>query len=325
MTSNSEQMVSLYKLVVRARELEQQMTKLPGYHPAVGEEAVIVGSFFAPGKDDYCVPHYRGALYAAHMRGADLRRLLAGLYGKATSYSRGRVRGDVCTPWEFRTLGLFSGVLGNSLNIAAGLALSEKVKAGKGAVVASFGEGSSNLGAFHESVNMAACLSLPIVYVCQNNHFAMSTRSDYALKCVSVADRAVGYGIPGIKVDGNDVLAVHDAVQAALARARAGDGPTLIEALTYRISGHFSADDNAYQPAAEREAWLAKDPLAKIRDTIRVQGLMSADEQAAYEASASAEITAAIEQAQQDPDPGMEALGPDDAYCETEPVTERAI
>jgi TPP-dependent pyruvate/acetoin dehydrogenase alpha subunit len=317
-------MISLYKLVVRGRELEQQLTKLPGYHPAVGEEAVIVGSFFGLGKADYCVPHYRGALLAAHIRGADLRRLVAGIFGKATSYSRGRVRGDVCLPWEFGTLGLFSGVLGNSLNIAAGLALSEKVKQGKGAVVASFGEGSSNLGAFHESVNMAACLSLPIVYVCQNNQFAMSTRSDYSLKCNSVADRAPGYGIPGQRIDGNDVLAVHAAVQAALVRARAGDGPTLIEALTYRISGHFSADDNAYQPAAERETWLKKDPLDRIRETIRAQGLQSVDEQTAFEQDARAEIAAAIEQAQNDPDPDLDVLGAGDAFCETGHTMESA-
>ena len=224
--------------MAKGREIERLMTKLPGFHPGVGEEAVVVGSFFGLGDDDYIAPHYRGALLAAHMRGADIRRLVAGVLGKATSYSRGRVRGDICLPLKFNTLGMFSGVLGNPMNIATGIGLSAKMKGKQGVVVTSFGEGTSNLGAFHESINLAACLSLPVVYVCHNNGYAMSTRTEYAIKGASVANRALGYGIPGVQVDGNDVVAVHQAVQTAVARARAGEGPTLIDALTYRISGH---------------------------------------------------------------------------------------
>lgn len=308
-------LVSLYHLVAKGRELERQMTKLPGFHPGVGEEAVVVGSFFGLGEHDFIAPHYRGALLAAHMRGAELRRLVAGVLGKATSYSRGRVRGDICLPLKFNALGMFSGVLGNPLNISTGLALSSKLQARRGVVVTSFGEGTSNLGAFHESLNLAACLSLPIVYVCQNNGYAMSTRTEFVLKCASVADRAAGYGMPGVEVDGNDVLAMHQAVQSAVSRARAGGGPTLIDARTYRISGHYSADANGYQPPAEREAWLKKDPLARIKAELGVRGILTGSQIAEIEAAASREIMTAIAEAQADPEPTLEALGPGDLYC----------
>ncbi len=311
-------LISLYHLVAKGRELERQMTKLPGFHPGVGEEAVVVGSFFGLGERDYIAPHYRGALLAAHMRGAELRKLVAGVLGKVTSYSRGRVRGDICLPLKFNTLGMFSGVLGNPMNISTGLALSLKMQAQKGVVVTSFGEGTSNLGAFHESLNLASCLSLPIIYVCQNNGYAMSTRTEYALKCASVADRAAGYGMPGVQVDGNDVVAVHQAVQAAVARARAGEGPTLIDARTYRISGHYSADANGYQPPEEREAWLKKDPLLRIKAKLQQRGILSESQVAEIEEGASREIMTAIEEAQADPDPTLEVLGPDDLYCNNE-------
>ncbi|MBK1869201.1 thiamine pyrophosphate-dependent dehydrogenase E1 component subunit alpha [Aestuariivirga sp. YIM B02566] len=320
MTPDANLLTSLYHLVAKGRVLESLLGKLPGFHPGVGEEGVVVGAFFGLKDSDYIAPHYRGALLAAHMRGADLRRLIAGVLGKVTSYSRGRVRGDICLPLQFNTLGMFSGVLGNPLNISTGIALAASLDEKQGVVVTSFGEGTSNLGAFHESLNLAACLALPIVYICQNNGYAMSTRTDYALKCTSIADRAQGYGMPGIRVEGNDVVAMHQAVQSAVARARAGEGPTLIDAVTYRISGHYSADPNDYQPKDERASWLKKDPLLLLKARLTAQGVMTDAQLAEIEKAAEAEITEAIAQAQADPDPGLEVLGPDDLYS---PVLER--
>ncbi len=320
MTPDANLLTSLYHLVAKGRVLESLLGKLPGFHPGVGEEGVVVGAFFGLKDSDYIAPHYRGALLAAHMRGADLRRLIAGVLGKVTSYSRGRVRGDICLPLQFNTLGMFSGVLGNPLNISTGIALAASLDGKQGVVVTSFGEGTSNLGAFHESLNLAACLALPIVYICQNNGYAMSTRTDYALKCASVADRAQGYGMPGIRVEGNDVVAMHQAVQSAVARARAGEGPTLIDAVTYRISGHYSADPNDYQPKDERASWLKKDPLLLLKARLQAQGVMTEAQLNEIEKAAEAEITQAIAEAQADPDPGLEVLGPDDLYS---PVLER--
>ncbi|WOC16591.1 thiamine pyrophosphate-dependent dehydrogenase E1 component subunit alpha [Pseudochrobactrum sp. MP213Fo] len=315
MTSEDNLLKSLFHLVVKGRELEEALTKLPGFHPGVGEEAVVVGAFFGLGDHDYIAPHYRGSLLAAHMRGADIRRLVAGVLGKTTSYSRGRVRGDICLPLKYKTLGMFSGVLGNPMNIATGLGLSTKMQGKNGVVVTSFGEGTSNLGAFHESINLAACLSLPVIYVCHNNGYAMSTRTEYSVKGSSVANRALGYGIPGIQVDGNDVIAMYDAVQEAVSRARAGNGPTLIDALTYRISGHYSADTNFYQPAEERQAWLDKDPLKRLKEKLLATGVMSASQIEETELSIREEIATAISDAQNDPDAGLEALGPEDLYA----------
>ncbi len=311
-------LASLYENLVKSRAIEEQLSKLPAFHASIGEEAVVVGSFFGLRDDEYCAPHYRGAIMVAHMRGAELRRLMAGILGKATSYSRGRVRGDICLPFRHRTLGMFSGVLGNPLNIATGMALAARQEGRGRAVVTSFGEGTSNIGAFHESVNLAACLSLPVVYVCQNNGYAMSTRTEYAFKGASVADRAAGYGIPGAEVDGNDVVAVFTAVQAALDRARAGHGPTLIDARTYRISGHYTGDSNSYQPPAEREAWLARDPVARLRARLLAQGVMGEARLNDIRDDAAAEVAAALAAAQADPDAGLEALGAGDIYCETD-------
>lgn len=317
MEPDANLLVALYQTLVKSRALEEQLSKLPSFHAGVGEEAVVVGAFFGLKEQEYCAPHYRGAIMVAHMRGADLRRLVAGILGKATSYSRGRVRGDICLPFRHRTLGMFSGVLGNPLNIATGMALAARQEGSGRAVVTSFGEGTSNLGAFHESVNLAACLSLPVVYVCQNNGYAMSTRTEYAIKAASVADRAAGYGIPGLQVDGNDVVAVFAAVQSALDRARSGGGPTLIDARTYRISGHYTGDANAYQPAGERAAWLARDPVDRLRARLLAQGLMDETRLDEIRQAAGEEVAAAIASAQSDPEPGPEALGPDDLYCET--------
>lgn len=316
MTADHNLLVALYQLMVKGRELEELLTSLPGYHAGVGEEAVVVGSFFGLQEHEYCAPHYRGALLAAHMRGADLHRLIAGVLGKATSYSRGRVRGDICLPLKFKTLGMFSGVLGNPLGIATGMALSARQSTRKGTVVTTFGEGTSNLGIFHESVNLAACLSLPIVFVCQNNGYAMSTRTDYSIKAKSVADRAAGYGIPGIQVDGNDVVAVYEAVQTARDRARAGNGPTLIDAQTYRLSGHYTGDNNHYQPREEREFWVQRDPVARLQAQLLTLGILSDRRLAEIQQAAKEEIAAALAQATADPDASLEALGPDEIFCE---------
>jgi TPP-dependent pyruvate/acetoin dehydrogenase alpha subunit len=316
MMADNNLLVSLYQLLITGREMEEQLTKLPGYHAGLGEEAVVVGSFFGLHDQEYCAPHYRGALLAAHMRGADLHRLIASVLGKVTSYSRGRVRGDICLPLRFRTLGMFSGVLGNPLGIATGMALASKQSGQRGAVVTTFGDGTSNLGVFHESVNLAACLELPIVYVCQNNGYAMATRTEYAIKARSVADRAIGYGIPGAEVDGNDVVAVYEAVQTALDRARGGGGPTLIDARTYRISGHFTGDDNRYQPEVERDSWLKRDPVERLRARLLAQGVLDEDRLEDIRRQVSIEIAAAIEQAKSDPEPGLDVLGAGDAFCE---------
>ena len=311
-------LLEMHRFMLTARRLEEAFGSLHSYHPAVGEEAVVVGSFYKLADNDYISPHYRGALAAAYIRGADLRRLIAGVYGKITSYNHGRFRGDICMPIELRIIGLFSGILGSTIGLATGAALSAKVLGETTVVVVTFGDGTSNLGAFHEAINLASCLGLPIVFVCQNNQYAMSMSAKEAMHGASVADRALGYGIPGVQVAGNDVLAVHNAVQVAVRRARAGHGPTLIEALTYRVAGHRSGERAAYQDHEEKQAWLARDPLDRFQGVLTDMGLLDQKELEKINAEILENVAAAMKQAQEDPDPVGDVLGIDEVFA---PVT----
>jgi len=319
---STTQLQDLYRFMLTARRIEETLAKLPGFHPAVGEEAIPIGTFFGLSKQDYMVPHYRGALSAAYMRGADLRTLFAGVLGKATGHNFGRFRGDICMPIEHRIIGMFNGILGSTIGLATGTALSAKVLQTGAVTVISFGDGCSNLGAFHENINLAASLDLPIVYVCQNNQYAMSTPSSRSIRAASVADRAVGYGIPGVQVDGNDVIAVHSVVDAAVQRARSGLGPTLIEALTYRVSGHYGGEQPAYQSANERNSWCERDPIRHLETTLRSRNQLASAQSLTDDSLIQRIVADAMSQAQTDPEPGAGDLGEDTVFATSAaPVT----
>lgn len=309
-------LLEMHRQMSMARKIDQGLASLPGFHPAAGEEGVMVGAFHGLRREDYIAPHYRGALAVAHMRGADLRMLIAGMLGKVTGHNAGRFRGDVCMPIELRIIGMFNGILGGTLGLATGAALSAKTTGKSYVAVATFGEGSSNLGAFHESINFGATLGLPIVYVCQNNQYAMSTRATQSMRGASVADRGAGYGIPGVKVDGNDVVAVHAAVQEAVDRARSGEGPTLIEALTYRVSGHYGGEKPVYQDPAERDSWIRRDPLRLLEQRLLDAGLLDTEQLEKIHLANEAAMIQARALAQSDPDP--ESLNPEDVYADSD-------
>jgi TPP-dependent pyruvate/acetoin dehydrogenase alpha subunit len=312
----NEELLSAYRYMVMGRMVEEAVTKIKGnYHPAEGEEAVIVGTFYNLRKDDVIVPHYRGALIAYIMRGASLRRLFAGILGKETSYNCGRYRGDIWGPLELNIIGMYAGALGPTISLATGAALAAKLKKTDSVAVVSFGDGTSNRGDFHEAINLASVLKLPIVYVCQNNQFAVSTPACKALGCHSVADRAIGYGIPGVNVDGNDVVAVHEAVKEAIQRARKGNGPTLIEALTYRVGGHMVADPATYRSAEEAEEWKKKDPIVRLQKKLINIGVLTEREIEGMRKNMGEEISAAVKQAEEDPWPGEQVLGLDDVFA----------
>jgi TPP-dependent pyruvate/acetoin dehydrogenase alpha subunit len=316
MTLPNEELLSICRHMVMGRMVEQAITKMKGnYHPAEGEEAVIVGTFHNLRQDDVIAPHYRGALIAYMMRGASLQRLFAGVLGKATGYSRGRYRGDIWGPLELNIIGMYAGALGPNISLATGAALAAKLKKTDSVAVVSFGDGTSNRGDFHEAINLAAVLKLPIVYVCQNNQYAVSTPASRALGCRSVADRAVGYGIPGVEVDGNDVTAVHEAVQEAVNKARQGNGPSLIEALTYRVGGHMSADPALYRPKEELEAWKRKDPIGQLQKKLIDMKILTVSNIEEMREKIEREISAAVKQAEEDPWPGEQLLGLDDIFA----------
>lgn len=313
---DNQTLLELYRLMALTRALDAVIAKEDGHwHGLEGEEAVVAGAYFGLRDGDVVAPHYRGSLTAAYARGGDLRRLLAGVFGKTTSYNRGRYRTDVCGPPQFGLIGLYSGALGPPLSYATGAALAFKLDKRDNVALAVFGDGTSSRGDCHEAMNFAATLALPVVFLCQNNQVAISTPARDRVSGASIADRAVGYGMPGVDVDGNDAIAVHDAVQAAVARARRGGGPTLINALTYRIAGHFISDQIETRPADEVAAWRARDPIALIRRRLLSEGVAEVAELDRIAAAARAEAEAAMAAAKADPDPGPEILGADAVYA----------
>ena len=309
--------LELYRLMVLSRALERSCCAAnPRWFPAEGEEAAIVGTFAGLRPDDIVAPHYRGPFIVYLMRGAEPARLAAQALGKASGYARGRAV-PFTGPLERNIVPWVAGDLGTSLGVATGAALAlwqERQLGGPGAgdrvVVVSFGDGTANRGDFHENVNLAALWKLPVVYVCQNNAFAISLHRDSYLPAgASIAARAAGYGIPGLTVDGNDVLAVHAAAQAAVARARAGEGPSLIEALTYRMAGHWAGDAATYRDPAEVEAWRARDPLLLLAGVLAERGLADVERLAALRREAEAAVARAMAEAEAAPAAGPAELG----------------
>lgn len=302
----------LYYWMVLSRQFEAALcAENPRWFPAAGEEATIVGAFYDLRPDDAAAPHYRGPFVVYAMRGAELWRLAGQALGKAIGYNRGRsvpFNGPVergIVPWV-------SGDLGTTLGVATGAALAFWYEGSDRVCVCSFGDGTANRGDFHENLNLAACWRLPIVYVCQHNGWAISEPAERYL-AAPIMQRAAGYGMPGVAVDGNDVEAVRTAVNAAVARARRGEGPTLIEARTWRARGHWAGDAQSYrQTSSERPA--ARDPIDLYAERLIARGEASADELRQLAEQAATEVAMAIARAKAAPDAGTDSLGLDEVF-----------
>jgi len=306
----------LLRLMMLGRATEDAIASVFGhYHPARGEEGVCVGAFAALEEADVALPHYRGAVIASLTRGASPRELIAGLLGKATGPTRGRQRGDFVGKFTPNFFGNFSGTLGPSIGYATGAALAATLDGTMVGTVVTFGDGTSNSGLLYESLNMASMLTLPVVFVCQNNQFAISMPAARSIAGGSPAKRAAAFGIRALDVDGNDVVAVHDAVRDALARARRGEGPTFIHALTYRVSGHWANDPCPYRDPAETERWRRRDPVERLAGTLVAEGSLTTDVVAAMQEEASATARAALETAQGDPWPDPSVIAQRHAYA----------
>ncbi|MEM2882866.1 MAG: thiamine pyrophosphate-dependent dehydrogenase E1 component subunit alpha [Candidatus Bathyarchaeia archaeon] len=272
-------MLDLYEKIVATRQFDLKVKELVErghrilYHSGVGQEAVPAGVCAQLRREDYVVPYHRGWGYMIS-KGMDMGRILAELMGRAGGYCKGKA-GTHMACLELGILGK-TGIVGAGLPVAVGAALSAKMK-GSGQVVACFfGEGASNTGAFHEALNMAAVWRLPVVFVCENNLYDMYTPYLEVTSVANIADRASAYGMPGEVVDGQDVLAVYEAARRAVARARRGDGPSLLECKTYRWYGHFMADEHhygGYRSVEEVEAWRARCPIRKLRDYAISKGI----------------------------------------------------
>jgi pyruvate dehydrogenase E1 component alpha subunit len=261
-------------------------------HLSIGEEACPVGVCLALRPSDYITSTHRGHGHCI-AKGADVKLMFAEFFGKEAGYCRGRGGSMHIADVESGNLGA-NGVVGGGLPIATGAGLSLKRQHRDAVVVCFFGDGASNEGAFHESLNMAALWHLPVIYVCENNKYGMSVSTERSMAVKHVADRAVAYAMPGVRVDGNDFFAVYAATEAAVAHARAGEGPTLIECETYRIRGHSRSDRNRYRTKEEIEYWKGRDPIAFLERWLLADKVMSEAEIAAVHAEVEAEIQAAI-------------------------------
>ena len=270
-------------------------------HLAAGHEAVAVGASAALREDDYVFATYRGHHHAI-ARGATPAECLAELMSKATGLCKAKGGSMHLTKADRGMLGSYA-IVGSHLPIAAGAAWSAKLRGTEQVAVAFFGDGATNIGAFHETLNMAAVWKLPVLFVCENNLYMEYTPIS-AVTAVAhpAADRAGAYGLPAEIIDGNDVIKVHDTMEAAVSRARAGDGPTVIEALTYRHYGHSRADPAKYRPTDEVEHWMQRDPLLVAREKLTSLGVDQGEIDAA-DARAGEIVKGAIQEAKDAPYP----------------------
>lgn len=263
----------MYRKMVEIRLFEERVFELYGQnlvpgtiHLYAGEEAVAVGICTALAKTDYVTSTHRGHGHCI-AKGGDLKRTMAEILGKKTGYCKGKGGSMHIADFSIGMLGA-TAVVGAGLPIAVGAGLSAKLRKTGQIVACFFGEGASNQGTFHESLNMASVWKLPVVFVCENNLYAMGTRQSRVMNIKDVADRAGAYGIEGMVVDGNDVLAVYEAARHAAERARKGEGSALIECKTYRRKGHSRADPAKYRPKEEVEEWLRKDPIKRFKECL---------------------------------------------------------
>jgi len=306
-----EKFAEIHRTMLEIRFFEEKVFELyaqnlvPGtIHLYLGEEAVAVGVCSTLRKDDYITSTHRGHGHCI-AKGAELKRIMAEILGKKTGYCKGKGGSMHIADFSVGMLGA-TAVVGAGIPIAVGAGLSIKLDKTDQVVACFFGEGASNQGTFHEGINMASVWNLPVIFVCENNLYAMGTRQSKAMKIENIADRAIAYGIPGIVVDGNDVLAVLEVTQRAVERARKGEGPTLIECKTYRHKGHSRVDPARYRSKEEVEEWLAKDPIKRFKQKLLQTHILTESEIQKIESEVLAKIEEAVEFAMQSPYPMRE-------------------
>ncbi len=289
------------------RAIEQyRIGNIRGYlHPYLGQEGIAVGSIAAIETDDYIVSTHRGHGHAI-AKGHDPKRMMAELFGKETGYCRGRGGSMHVASRSVRNLGA-NGVVAGGLGIATGAALAIKQRGGSEIVVAFCSDGASANGMWHESLNLAAIWDLPVIFVLENNQYAVSTPIRDSARVAHLSSRAAGYGIPGVTVDGNDAAIVYGAMQEPVRRARAGEGPTLVECMTFRHGGHHVNDPGLYLPADELARWKARDPLILLRGRLARVGVDEATI-ARIDERVERLLEEAVEYATASPDPSVEAF-----------------
>ncbi len=281
--------------------------KIPGFvHLYLGEEAVATGACAALKQTDMITSTHRGHGHCL-AKGGDLKLMMAEIYGRSTGYCKGKGGSMHIADFNIGILGA-NGIVGGGGPLAVGAAFSCQYKDTKGVCACFFGDGASNQGTTQESLNMASAWKLPGIFINENNGYGLSCPQSKSMAITDIADRAAGYDMPGVVIDGNDVLAVYEAVTMAVERARKGQGPSLIECKTYRWRGHFEGDACVYRSEKELEEWKAKDPIPRFAKKLVETGTATQAELDAITVSVAAEIEAAVKFAEDSPFPKPEDL-----------------
>jgi pyruvate dehydrogenase E1 component alpha subunit len=309
-----EEMLGLYETMLKIRQFELKAIEvfeageLYGFlHSYCGEEAIAAGVCANLTDTDCILSTHRGH---GHLiaKGADMNKMMAELYGKATGYCKGKSGSMHMADVGIGIMGA-NGIVGGSMPTAVGVGFALRYKNDHGRVaVTFFGDGASNRGTFHESLNMASVMNLPVVFVCENNNFGMSTPQSAHQKIKEISVRAKAYDIPGVTVDGNDVLAVYDAAAEAVQRARKDGGPTLLEYVTWRHYGHFIGDPAPYKDPEDQKKWLEKDPIPAFAKKLIDLKISDQAELDAIKAVVDEQVEVAVDFGRSSPYPGLDEL-----------------
>ena len=311
MAIEREKLKDMYRTMVRIRCFEERVARefaagnIPGViHLYIGQEAIAVGAMANLRADDYILSTHRGH---GHLiaKGGKTDRMMAELYARRTGYNKGKGGSMHIAHVDIGMLGAM-GIVGSGIPIATGAALSAKMRGTDQVAICFFGDGAANTMRFHEGINLGAIWELPVIYLCENNLYAVSIPQSYAMKIPDIADRAAAYGIPGVVVDGMDVIAVYEVVGEVVARARRGEGPTLVECKTYRYRGHFEGDPQVYKPKAEVEEWMKKDPLPRFKKQLIEMGVLTEKEAGEIDQEMVEEMDKAVKFAEESPFPDPE-------------------
>ena len=307
------QLLTMLNTMYRIRAFEEKVDELfmrgemhGTTHLSIGQEGTAVGAVSTLRGNDFITSTHRGHGHCI-AKGADISRMMAELLGKETGYCRGRGGSMHIADVETGNLGA-NGIVAGGMPIATGVALSMKMQGIDRVCLCIFGDGATNEGAFHESLNLAAVWDLPVVFLCEHNQYGMSMSSRRSMRIESVAQRAASYGIPGEMVDGNNVTAVYTAVSSAVEHARSGQGPSLIESRTYRYKGHAKSDQNLYRTRDEIREWQKRDPIQHFASLLIAEGMLDQDEAKQRETAAYSAIEEAYQFALDSPDPDPATL-----------------
>jgi pyruvate dehydrogenase E1 component alpha subunit len=314
LTLQETQLLELYRRMVLIRQFEEKTAemyargKITGFcHLYAGEEAVAVGAIYALYDKDYVLSTYREHGHCL-AKGADPKLVMAELFGKVTGISKGRGGSMHLFDPDLRFMGGYA-IVGGGLPIATGLGFSVQYNEGPEVVCCFFGDGALPQGAFHESLNMASLWKLPVVFVCENNFYGMGTMVQNAICQEELYRFAEPYKMPGVRVDGMDVLEVYGATMEAVARAREGDGPSLIEAVTYRFRGHSMSDPAEYRSKREERIWQERDPIKNLRRRMLGERHVAEARLGDIDAAVAREIEEAVKFADESPEPSVDELG----------------